>query len=181
MPAQRIPDPLPPTSGMIRRIRRRADLSQRDLAAALGVGQATVARWEVGATAPSTDHLASAARLAGLRVALVDDTGAEAAPMRADAVTDRAGRYYPAHLDPVGSGWWTPWSSLDAAYTAARDRARRVGDVSVGYHQRLWRSRRRWVEPSPQDHPRRAEVVAAVRKGERRAAETRPGRSLREG
>ena len=43
--------------GLIRRVRREADLSQRDLAALLRVDQSLVARWETGALSPSVPHL----------------------------------------------------------------------------------------------------------------------------
>lgn len=39
--------------GLVRRARRAADLSQRDLAARLGVSQSTVARWETGQSSPT--------------------------------------------------------------------------------------------------------------------------------
>jgi HTH-type transcriptional regulator/antitoxin HipB len=44
-------------SGAIRAARRRAGLSQAELAAALGVRQSSVSQWERGSTRPSTDHL----------------------------------------------------------------------------------------------------------------------------
>jgi transcriptional regulator with XRE-family HTH domain len=154
--------------GLVRRIRRTADLSQRDLAARLGVGRATVARWETGETVPRVDELAAAARLAGLRVALLDGADLEVMPMRSDAVLDRIGRHYPAHLDPVGSDWWTPWSSLDAAYATAWRRARAAGIAAVSYQRRIRRDRWRWGWPAPPDQPTWDEVVAQVRARDRR-------------
>ena len=44
-------------SEAIRAARRRAGLSQAELAAALGVRQSSVSQWERGSTRPSTDHL----------------------------------------------------------------------------------------------------------------------------
>ena len=57
--------------GFILRCRRIADLSQRDLARALGVCHSTVARWETGEREPVASMLARIARLAGLKLALV--------------------------------------------------------------------------------------------------------------
>ena len=45
-------------SGLIRRVRRLAKLSQRELAHDLGVSQSAVAKWETGRTTPSARMLA---------------------------------------------------------------------------------------------------------------------------
>jgi len=101
MPAEAQSDPagglLAP--GMVRRIRRMLDLSQRELAEALGTAQATVARWETGAVSPDLESVGRMAALAGLRLALVDAAGAPVEQMATDALRDRAGRRFPAHLD----------------------------------------------------------------------------------
>ena len=81
------------------RARRRADVSQRELAMTLGVGQSTVARWEAGATLVPLHHLVHALELAGLHLAVVDEHGTEVPPFPGDAVRDNAGRRFPAHLD----------------------------------------------------------------------------------
>jgi transcriptional regulator with XRE-family HTH domain len=47
---------LPPPPAR-RQIRQRADLTQRDLAVAVGVDRATVARWEAGDREPRACHL----------------------------------------------------------------------------------------------------------------------------
>jgi len=100
------PEPIDVTAGldapgMLRRTRRTADLSQRELAAALGVAQATVARWETGVTSPNLETVCRLAEIAGLRLVLVDEQGRSVPPMAEDALRDRAGRRFPAHLD----GW----------------------------------------------------------------------------
>ncbi|NEK84361.1 helix-turn-helix transcriptional regulator [Blastococcus saxobsidens] len=87
--------------GALRRIRRLADLSQRQLAEAAGLSVAAVAQAETGSRGLPVAALARAARLAGLRIALVDATGAEVSGMHPDAVRDQAGRRFPAHLDTV--------------------------------------------------------------------------------
>jgi len=85
--------------GMVRRIRRMLDLSQRELAEGLGVAQARVARWETGTVSPDLETVVRLADLAGLRLTLVDAAGAAVEPMAGDALRDRAGRRFPAHLD----------------------------------------------------------------------------------
>jgi transcriptional regulator with XRE-family HTH domain len=90
-------------SGALRRIRRLADLSQRELAEQLGVSKSAVAAAESGTRGLDLDVLTRAADLAGLRLALLDGTGEEVTPMDDDTVRDRAWRHFPAHLDTVYS------------------------------------------------------------------------------
>jgi HTH-type transcriptional regulator / antitoxin HipB len=52
-------------SEAIRAGRRRAGLSQAELAAALGVRQSSVSQWERGSTRPSTDHLLALTSILG--------------------------------------------------------------------------------------------------------------------
>lgn len=66
--------------GLVRRARRTADLSQRDLAAALGVSQSMVARWETGRSVPCLALLARLLRLAGLRLVVEVAGAGEDAP-----------------------------------------------------------------------------------------------------
>ena len=133
------PPGTPPTphdlvAGLVRRIRRTADLSQRELARALGVAASTVARAENGARDLPASVLARAASLAGLRLALLDAAGTEMPGMDPRAVTDRAGRHFPAHLDTRhgDQDWWhgserysrtRPWYTYDRD-RGARDRLR---------------------------------------------------------
>ncbi len=81
------------------RVRRRADLSQRELAGVLGVSPATVARIETGRTLPSAALLARVLALAGLRLAVVDESGLEVPPVDGREVRDNAGRRFPGHLE----------------------------------------------------------------------------------
>jgi transcriptional regulator with XRE-family HTH domain len=57
-------------SEAIRAARRRAGLSQAELAAALGVRQSSLSQWERGSTRPSTDHLLALTSI--LRTTLLD-------------------------------------------------------------------------------------------------------------
>jgi HTH-type transcriptional regulator/antitoxin HipB len=118
--------------GAVRRIRRTADLSQRELAERLGVSKSSVARMEGGSCGLDARVLARAAELAELRLALLDASGNEVAEMTDAAVRDMAGRRFPAHLDTRYSEeeWWhgphryertQPW------YTFDRDR--RIRDL----------------------------------------------------
>jgi HTH-type transcriptional regulator/antitoxin HipB len=118
--------------GLLRRIRRRADLSQRELAGRLGVSKSAVAAVEAGVRPLAVDLLARAAQLAGLRLALLDDRGQEVTGMSVAGVRDRGNRRYPAHLDVRHSdlGWW---ADLER-YTRRRpdftfDRKRRTRDA----------------------------------------------------
>nr|WP_274638288.1 helix-turn-helix transcriptional regulator [Microbacterium bovistercoris] len=85
-------------SGYVRRARRLADLSQRDLAQLVAVGQSTIARVESGGEI-DVRTLARILAVANLRLAVVDRQGGEVRPMPADVLRDRAGRRRPAHLD----------------------------------------------------------------------------------
>jgi transcriptional regulator with XRE-family HTH domain len=116
--------------GHLRRIRRRADLSQRQLARAAGISAASLAGAEAGSRDLPVGALVRAAALAGLRLALLDDTGREVGPMSPEAVLDLGGRRFPAHLDtrPTAAGSWLHEHRRDrpeTAYTFGRDRSAR--------------------------------------------------------
>ncbi len=85
--------------GVLRRIRRTADLSQRELAAAAGLSASAVAHAEAGARDLPSRALARAAELAGLRLALLDADGREVTGMDPDGARDATRRRLPAHLD----------------------------------------------------------------------------------
>src|SRR6476660_4988520 len=83
------------------RVRRLADLSQRDLAARVGLSPSTVSRIESGLIAPTLDLYELMLALAGLRLAVLDAAGREVTPVPVDTVRDNQGRRFPAHLDVV--------------------------------------------------------------------------------
>lgn len=156
-------------AGLVRRARRAADLSQRDLAARLGVSQSRVARWETGRSSPSLADLEQVMSLAAMRLALLDAAGARVEPMREDAARDRAGRRFPAHVDPAARGWWLPpGAHLAPDGSQWLQRSAAVGDVRIGYDRGMWRTVLRGLFGTPPDHPAHDELVAAAR------AETTP-------
>jgi transcriptional regulator with XRE-family HTH domain len=96
-------------SRFLRRARRIADLSQRELAQAAGMPQSTVARIEAERMTPRVDCLDRLLRATGCQLAVVDGDGWPLAPMGEDRYLDQAGRRFPAHLDlrKGGNGiWW---------------------------------------------------------------------------
>ena len=162
--------------GLLRRIRREADLSQRELAAHLGLSKSTVAAVESGQRGLDLRVLERAARCAGLRLALVDRNGHEVPTMANGTVRDLGGRRFPAHLDTMYSEerWWRwahrydrplPWYTFDRA-REGRDAVRRRAGTPEDHQL-----------PQPGDSPqdrrarRRAEAY-------RRAAEERQRRFL---
>ena len=155
--------------GLVRRVRRQLGVSQRGLAAQLGVSQSRVARWETGRTIPSTADLAEVLALAGATLLAVDEDGERVVAMNPLAIRDRADRHYPAHCDPRGEGWWSPPGSLRSAEGAAAwRRSREEGDPYVTYDRGMWRAVMRAAYGTPPDHPTRAEVVERMRVGRRR-------------
>jgi transcriptional regulator with XRE-family HTH domain len=117
-------------AGVLRRIRRRADLSQRELAERCGLPQSAVAQAETGRRDLPSRALGRAAAVAGLRLALLDGDGREVSGMSDEAVRDMSGRRFPAHLDTRHSdeGWWHDahrYSRYQPWYTFDRDRGRR--------------------------------------------------------
>jgi HTH-type transcriptional regulator/antitoxin HipB len=130
--------------GLLRRIRRTADLSQRELALRIGVSKSAVAAAESGRSGLDVRAVARAAEVAGLRLALVDPAGRELPGMDPRSVRDTGGRRFPAHLDTRHSDqdWWHDahrYSRKRPWYTFDRDRARRDAtrrrDGAAGDHQ----------------------------------------------
>ena len=147
--------------GALRRIRRTADLSQRELASQVGVSKSCVGAAENGSSGLDVRVLARAAALAGLRLALLDAAGSEVEGMAGGTVRDEAGRRYPAHLDTRYSdeGWWHDahhYSRSRPWYTFDRDRrARDAGRERSGMPEDH-------LLPEPGDSP--AERAAARRR-----------------
>jgi transcriptional regulator with XRE-family HTH domain len=102
---------------ILRALRRRADLSQRQLAELAGVPKSTVARIESGAARdPRFRTVERILRAAGAELAVSGGSG----PAPSEGLRDQADRNYPAHLDvrPVeelgdwAGAWWAHWHRL---------------------------------------------------------------------
>ena len=150
--------------GLVRRIRRILDVSQRGLAALLEVSQSAVARWETGRTSPRASVLHDLLRLAGLHATVHDDdTGEEVEPMRDDGARQHGGRRYPAHVDLRVTGWWAPSRARSTTidYLLAKDRSRSRRDPMVRFrtdpHERRLD---RLLEGKPDDHPALVQLAA---------------------
>lgn len=81
------------------RARRRADLSQRELAARLGMSQTAVCRLESADAGLDVARFAQILAMGGLRLVVEDDNGEAVTPVAEDTLRDNQGRRFPAHLD----------------------------------------------------------------------------------
>jgi HTH-type transcriptional regulator/antitoxin HipB len=139
------------------RVRRLADLSQRELAARIGLSPASVARVESGAGLPSLTTLCRIVEVAGLRLAVVDADGREVVPMSDDVVRDNQGRRFPAHLDVAPPDevpyerWAYPRYDRPAARAWYQLRPARDRDAAGQVHGR------------PDDHPTEGELQSRAR------------------
>jgi transcriptional regulator with XRE-family HTH domain len=100
-----------PISGLLRRARRIARLSQRELARRAGLSPSTVTRVETGEIVPTLPAFERMLAVAGLRLVVVDDDGHVVTPMRDVPDTRNGGGWrYPSHLDvildPRSGEWW---------------------------------------------------------------------------
>ena len=163
-------------AGLVRRIRRILDVSQRGLARLLGGSQSAVARWETERTSPRVSVLQRMLRLAGVAVSLHDEsTGERVEPMRADGARARNGSRYPAHVDLRVTGWWVPREFRDMTsigYFTSVDRSRRLETPCIRYRTCPHRRRvERMLFGTPVDHPARRQLRAeAVHLDEERLA-----------
>ncbi len=147
--------PLGELAGLIRRVRRIADLSQRELAARAGVSAATVNRIETGTLVPRLHTLQRLLDSADLRLVVVDPDGRVVAPMRTwQDLTDDAGRRYPAHLDtvidPRPGEWWADIYGLARPPETFR-RNRAIRDQERRRSQWEMRVAQHRSEPPPPD------------------------------
>ena len=144
--------------GLVRRVRRILDVSQRGLAAILDVSQSVVARWETGRTSPRASVVQHLLRLARIRIALHDeDSGTQVEPMRADGARNRGGRRYPAHVDLRVTGWWVPRADRRMTTIGYFVNLRKSREACVpAVHYRTSRSGKRierMLYGMPIDHP----------------------------
>lgn len=163
-PGERLADEPPPAavdavvpdaSGLVRAVRRRADLSQRELAERTGLSRSTIGRIESGSLAPGLRTLTTILSVAGVRLVAVDEDNRRVPPMEdlPGDVRDGAGRRYPSHLDtildPLPGEWWGDRYGLaHPPETFRRDREMR----DVMRRRSVWEVRvkqYRWAFPPP--------------------------------
>jgi transcriptional regulator with XRE-family HTH domain len=137
-----------PVGDNVRRVRRVADLSQRELVIATGLSSSWVARVEAGATGPRVAQLETVLALAGWRLAVLDERRREIHQLfEYDGdLRDGAGRRHPAHLDavidPERDEWWAGWYGLARPPETfrrnrwARDRQRARSQFELGRRAR---------------------------------------------
>jgi transcriptional regulator with XRE-family HTH domain len=149
-----------PIAGLVRRVRRIADLSQRELAKTLGISSSTVGRVENGTLVPTLRLFQRMLAVAQLRLVAIDQEGHIVEPMRdIEDIRDGAGRLYPSHLDtildPVGDEWWgTKYGLAKPPETFHRDRELRDYQRALSvYHVRTCVG----YEGEPPVPPRRTE------------------------
>ena len=139
--------------GLVRRVRRIRDLSQRDLAAVLGVHHSLVARWETGDREPRLATFRELLRLADIRLEARDQASRPVRTMRPDALRDGRGRRLPAHLDVFAFLHEAPVSMP----VAARDRHWCVPHRTARDFMRA-----RIGGPPAPDHPTRSQLIATL-------------------
>lgn len=122
-------------AGVVMRIRRICDLSQRELASAVGLSQSQIARIESASRSVDVGSFQKMLVLAGLRLVVLDRDGAEVVPVPTDVVRDNADRRMPAHLD-VRPPFDPPTAVLVDGY-------RHRPAPEAWYHHRVHRDRRR--------------------------------------
>jgi transcriptional regulator with XRE-family HTH domain len=115
-------------------------MSQREMARAAGVSQATISKIEAHTLVPSVAVLRRVLRVAGLCLVVVDGEGRVVQPMTDWPDTrDGADRRYPSHLDTIldprpGEWWGDKYGLMRPPETFRRDRV--VRDMQ--------RARSRW-------------------------------------
>lgn len=150
-------------SGLVRRVRRLAKFSQRQLAHELGVSQSAVAKWETGRTTPSARMLARVLQVVELALAAVKTTGEVVLPMKVPVARDAANRRYPAHTFVWPEGWWAPvGSEMTAYYDQILFRSEDLELPRVRY-SRWWQAARPPTRADLTDHPTWPELVAEAR------------------
>ena len=139
-------------NGLIRRVRRLAKWSQRELAQELGVSQSAVAKWETGRTCPSARMLARILGLVELALAAVKAGGDQVRPMKKVAARDAADRRYPAHTFVWAEGWWAPeGAEMTAWFTPILARSADLELPKVRYSRR-WGAFRRPTDMQGPSH-----------------------------
>lgn len=152
-------------SGLVMRVRRICDLSQRDLGDAIGLDHSQIARIESSLRRVDLALLDRILSLAGMRIAILDRDGNEVLPVAPDVLRDNAGRRMPAHLDVRA-----PYDGRTATLLNARyDRP----SPKAWYHHRAIRDRRRIAGESDADAMQDQPTLSGVAQRERDRHEDR--------
>lgn len=115
-------------SELVRRVRRTADFSQRELARYADASAASIAAIESGSREPSLRLLQRVLNAANAQLVVVDANGRLVLPLLVwDEAVDGAGRRYPAHLDTIidpgyGEWWGDVYGLASPPETFVRDR-----------------------------------------------------------
>lgn len=131
-----------PLTGLVRRCRRTADMSQRELARYAHVSPSTIGEIEAGTLLPSLPTLQRVLNAANYQLVIADADGRLVVPLLVwQDVADGAGRRYPAHLDtildPEFGEWWADGFGLTRPpetfrrNRAYRDHQRRLSEWEV--------------------------------------------------
>lgn len=139
--------------GLVRRVRRTRDLSQRDLAMVLGVDHSLVARWETGHREPRLGMFRELLRLAEIHLEVRDTRTEQVRPMRPDAIRDGGGRRLPAHLDLFAFIHAPP---VSLPFNA------RARDWCVPHRSARDDIRARLERPPAEDHPSRSQLLTTL-------------------
>lgn len=134
--------------GLVRQVRRLADLSQRELAKKIGVSHSTISRLEAGRLVPSVATLLRILEAADLVLVVADAEGRVVEPLRIwDETRDGGEKAFPAHLDlildPKSDDWWgsqyglarPPETYHRSRYKRDAQRNRSVWEVRVEQHR----------------------------------------------
>jgi transcriptional regulator with XRE-family HTH domain len=159
-------------SGLVRKARRLADMSQREMARAAEVSQAAISKIEAGTLTPSIALLQRVLGAAKLWLVVVDDRGHVVEPMKDWQDTrDGAERRYPSHLDiildPKPGEWWADQYGLTAPpETFRRDRAvRDMQRTRSQWEVRVAKYRAVPPPPDPFTWERRQTYLAGYERG----------------
>lgn len=152
-------------AGLIRRVRRRARYSQRELAAELGVSQSAVAKWETGRRAPTALMLSRILGLGELRLVAVDAADRRVEAMTTQAAKDAGGRRYPAHTFVWAEGWWAPAGAEMTAWLGPIMRRSQELELPRVRYSRQWEAWRAQSAADLDDHPSWRELVAQAAGG----------------
>jgi transcriptional regulator with XRE-family HTH domain len=118
-----------PTGDYLRKLRRVADLSQRELAEVTSISRSVIERIEAGSADPRIGQLRELFCISRWGLIVIDADGYQVRPLRelGGDLRDGADRRYPAHLDviidPLPGQWWADGFGLQSPpETFTRDR-----------------------------------------------------------